>query len=176
MRLVSHRLAAVVLLAVVSTAPKLAGAAPHDVGADAVKAAFLLNFARFSEWPADSDRGPLIFCVAGDRPLEEALTDTLRGQTMNGRTLEVQHVATAMDAARCHVLYVDASAESMIGALHHLPILTVSEMPRFADSGGIIELGVEHGKMRFAVNVDVASRSGLKLSSRFLSLARIVTE
>jgi hypothetical protein len=118
----------------------------------------------------------VIFCVAGDRPLEDVLTETVRGQSVNGRAIEVVHPSSAADAARCHVLYVNPSAQPLVDSVRNLPVLTVSDSPRFASNGGVIELIVDQGRMRFAVNVDVASRCGLKLSSRFLSLARIVTD
>ncbi len=55
-----------------------------------------------------------------------------------------------------------------------LPVLTVSDGKGFSLAGGIIELYVEGGRMRFAINVDAAERSGLRLSSRLLGLAKIV--
>ena len=55
-----------------------------------------------------------------------------------------------------------------------LPVLTVSDGKGFSLAGGIIELYVEGGRMRFAINLDAADRSGLRLSSRLLGLAKIV--
>ena len=56
-----------------------------------VKAAFLYNFAKFVEWPADvgsaGATGRLTFCVFGDEPLFSALTQSLVGKTINGRAL-----------------------------------------------------------------------------------------
>jgi hypothetical protein len=170
------RVARIVLtLAAIASWLTVSAAAASPDTRDAVKAALILNFARFSEWPAGAD-GPVIFCVAGDRPLEDVLTETVRGQSVNGRAIEVVHPSSAADAARCHVLYVNPSAQPLVDSVRNLPVLTVSDSPRFASNGGVIELIVDQGRMRFAVNVDVASRCGLKLSSRFLSLARIVTD
>jgi hypothetical protein len=55
-----------------------------------------------------------------------------------------------------------------------LPVLSVSDGKGFSQSGGIIELYVEGGRMRFAINVDAAERSGLHLSSRLLGLAKVM--
>ena len=54
------------------------------------------------------------------------------------------------------------------------PVLTVSDGNGFAAAGGIIELYVDKGRMRFAINLDAVEQSGLNLSSRLLGLARIV--
>lgn len=52
--------------------------------------------------------------------------------------------------------------------------LSVSDATGFARTGGIIEFYVDSGRMRFAINVDAAQRSGLRLSSRLLGLATII--
>ena len=55
-----------------------------------------------------------------------------------------------------------------------LPVLTVSDRRGFSEWGGIIEMYIESGRMRFAVNVDAAEHSGLRLSSRLLGLAKVI--
>jgi hypothetical protein len=57
-----------------------------------------------------------------------------------------------------------------------LPILTISDARDFSHAGGIIELYVEDGHMRFAINVDAAERTGLRISSRLLGLAKVVRD
>jgi hypothetical protein len=59
-------------------------------------------------------------------------------------------------------------------AIRALPVLTVSDGKDFSQAAGIIELYVEGGRMRFAINLDAADRSGLRLSSRLLGLAKII--
>jgi len=57
-----------------------------------------------------------------------------------------------------------------------LPILTVGETPGFAERGGVIRLVLEDNKVRFEVNVDAAHQAGLTISSRLLTLARIIQQ
>jgi hypothetical protein len=52
-----------------------------------------------------------------------------------------------------------------------LPILTISDGEDFARLGGIAHIFVETGKMRFALNLELAKRSRLQLSSKLLALA-----
>jgi hypothetical protein len=52
----------------------------------------------------------------------------------------------------------------------------VSDREHFAQSGGIAGLFVEQGRMRFAINVEAAQRCRLRISSRLLSLAKIVKD
>jgi hypothetical protein len=159
-----------------ATAPVTA----QGVTPPALKAAFLLNFARFAEWPGRdaADLSPLLLCVADDRRTHDALVETVRGQVIGGRPLSVRAIATEAEAGACQLVYVggwdEAQTNRLLEAVKSTPILTVSQRPRFAARGGVVELFVDHGRMRFAVNVDAARDSGMKLSAQLLKLAKIV--
>jgi hypothetical protein len=165
-----------VLLGLLVTA---AAADSTDVASDvAVKAAFLYNFVKYAEWPALPPAAPIIVCVVGDDHIADALVDTVRGQTVNGHALEVSRPSDASAWRTCHLLFVgDAETRRAAPALVALagqPVLTVSDSQGFAQSAGIIELYVEGGRMRFAINVDSAEHARLRLSSRLLGLAKVV--
>jgi hypothetical protein len=150
-----------------------------EVAADvAVKAAFLYNFAKFTEWPVLPPGLPIALCVAGDGVIEAALVTTVRGQTINGHTVEVRRAPDSATWRGCHLLFIAATEvrRSMPGlaAIRPLPVLTVSDSEGFSEEIGIIEFYVEGGRMRFAINVNAVERSGLHLSSRLLGLAKIV--
>src|SRR5580658_9535231 len=58
-----------------------------------VKLAFLYNFTKFIEWPADSYRdptAPLAICIVGDDPFSPNLEDQLRTRTVEGHPIEVR--------------------------------------------------------------------------------------
>jgi uncharacterized protein DUF4154 len=161
----------------------IGGTARVDAGADAasdveVKAAFLYNFAKFTQWPALAAGTPLVLCVLGDDAVGAALNGTIHGQQIDGHGLEVRRLGTDISAQSCHVLFAAGSeirrASPTLDSVRLLPILTVSDASGFAQTSGMIELFVEGGHMRFAVNVDSVQRSGLHLSSRLLGLAKIV--
>jgi hypothetical protein len=162
------------IVAVVSPARAVAGDVADDV---AVKAAFLYNFAKFAEWPALAPGGAIALCVVGDGRIANALVETVRGQNIGGHALEVSRPQDSATWRSCHLLFV-ASAETkratggLIG-IKTLPVLTVSDGKDFAQTGGIIELFVEGGRMRFAINVDAAEAAGLRISSRLLGLAKV---
>jgi hypothetical protein len=85
------------------------------------------------------------------------------------------------DAFRaCHVLYLaglDAKrAQPILDELKGAPVLTVGDREQFAQSGGVAGLFVEQGRMRFAINLEAAQRCRLRISSRLLSLAKIVKD
>lgn len=155
------------------------GARAQGASESALKAAFLYNFAKFAQWPADAAGGPLTICVAGDTAIADALDGTVKGRSVDGREVTVSRVKP--DGMRaCHVLYVTGldqkHTQQMIDELTGAPVLTVSDREQFAQSGGIAGLFVEGGKMRFAINVEAAQRARLRISSRLLTLAKIVKD
>src|SRR5438093_1713916 len=142
----------------------------------ALKAAFLFNLAKFADWSGVQPAVTLVLCVAGDDQLGAVLADSVRGQTIEGHGIEVRRTRSDSPFSACHLLFVPASdARQVLAKMGGTQaLLTVSDAPGFAQSGGLIELFQEHGRMRFAVNVDTARRSGVRLSSRLLELAKIV--
>ena len=171
--------AGLALAAMLALTPSIAAGNAAETATDiAVKAAFLYNFARFGEWPALPAGATMILCVEGDDKVAAALVETVRGQQINGHALDVRRAQDSADWKTCHLLFLaDASARRLAGgldAIKTLPVLTVSDGKNFSDSGGIIELYIDSGRMRFAINVDAAEGSGLRISSRLLGLARIV--
>jgi hypothetical protein len=173
--------AVALILATASGHAEQKSAAPDDVTLNvAVKAAFLFNFAKFTDWPAVASAAPFVLCVVGNEAVAGALAETVRGQNIGGHPLDVARPLDGATWRACHLLFVaDAEARRSsagLSAIKAAPVLTISDSKGFAQSGGIIELYVDAGRMRFAINVDAAERSGLHLSSRLLGLANVVRD
>jgi hypothetical protein len=56
-------------------------------------------------------------------------------------------------------------------ALQDRSVLTISDVENAVDRGFVIGFVNVESRLRFEVNADLAERSGLKLSSRLLSVA-----
>ncbi len=140
-----------------------------------VKAAFILNFIRFTEWPASSN-GEIVVGVLGDDPYEGALEEILSGQSVGGRKIVVRHFSTAADVKSAHVIVVGITdtktSQDALEQLKNHPTLTVGASSTFIDDGGMIRLLKEDGKIRFEINTTPAKFSHLTISSRLLSLAK----
>jgi len=154
----------------------------QTASAPALKAAFLFNFAKFTEWPPETVRpgATLVLCVAGEPRVTKALEEATTGRDVDGHPLTTRSIDIEGPMQACHVVYVeDADGRRALQLLERAkgkPILTVSDLNNFAQMGGVANLFIEAGKMRFAVNVDALHRSKLRLSSRLLSLAKIVKD
>lgn len=148
-----------------------------------IKAAYLYNFAKFVEWPpgalpAGSD--PFVICAYGDGPVADALKQGVEGKTVQGRKIAVKVVESHSDANACQVLYFDmnqsAQLAPLLPALQAAHVLTVGETGGFTKDGGIIGFTVEASQLRFIINNAEAKKSGLRISSKLLSLATAVNE
>lgn len=143
-----------------------------------VKAAYLYNFGKFVQWPAKAPTAPgglFAICVLGQDPFGPILDATVAGETIDGRSVVAKRISRAQDAADCRILFISSSEDDELGeilaALDKTSVLTVSDIPEFTRRGGIIHLVLDGNKVRFEVNLAVAERAGLSLSSQLLKLA-----
>jgi hypothetical protein len=148
---------------------------------ETVKAAFLVNFLRFTD-RTPAHEGPYVVGVAGNRALEDELIRLAERQLVRGQRLRVVRIRSARDLDTLHLAYFDAASENrpeVFGArdalplLEGRPVLTVSDAPDFLPLGGMIQIFREGNALRFAISPDRARSAGLQLSSRLLALATI---
>ncbi len=169
------RMAVLCALAVVAAAGPRAQSAPeYDE-----KAALLVNFARFIEWPenAFSDRSaPIHICVLAENPFGDALQQALQGETINERPLAARVVKGRSDSGGCHLLFVPAGTESQARGLLRQPghAVTVGESNRFEEIGGAVNLVIDGGRLGFTVNLGPVEDRGIRISARMLQMARRV--
>jgi hypothetical protein len=137
-----------------------------------VKAAYLFNFAKFVEWPAEAPAGPLTICVAGRDVFGDVLAQTIRGETIESRSLAARVILEPEPG--CHIVFVPrgSATPAYLRAARNAPVLTVGETPDFIDQGGIITFILDGANVRFEIDQDAANRVGLRISSRLLRLAR----
>lgn len=144
-----------------------------------VKAAFLLNFTKFVEWPSGSfpdETSPIVIGLFGTDPFDGQMEEVVRGRMVNGRTLVVERITSAKEAQSAHLLFIPEEADreipALLQSLRHVPVVTVGESERFGENGGMITF-VRHGdKVRFEINIAAAQSADLKISAQLQKLAR----
>ena len=143
-----------------------------------LKAAFLYNLVKFVEWPAADGNGPIVLGILGQDAFGATVEQVFRGKEVEGRALQIRYVAKPEDLKFCQVIFISEPEKGrlleILGALKDAHVLTVSEIERFAERGGMVHLIIENTKVRFEVNVDTVSRARLKISARLLQLASVV--
>ncbi|MEO8259838.1 MAG: YfiR family protein [Acidobacteriota bacterium] len=149
----------------------------QDVMESPLKAAFIYNFAKFTEWPPDvmPAGAPFTACVLGDVSLREALERVVKGRQFSGRAILVSDVQLEGKLRSCHLLYISgttaARVTSAIAAVGNAPVLTISDLDNFTQIGGMVQLFGENGQMHFNLNLAAARQARLMLSSKLIVLA-----
>lgn len=147
-----------------------------------VKAAFLLNFVKFIQWPPhvfSDTSSSLTICILGNDPFDEALK-TIEDKIVKDNKLVIKRALSIEDIGECQILFICTSEKKKISGIltkiKDRPILTVAETNNFCQSGGVVNFIVVKNKIRFEINADAAKRTGLKISSKLLKLAKIIRE
>lgn len=154
--------------------------AAEEVPEYRLKAEFMERFTRFVDWPASPSSGssPFVLCTRGENPFGNHLHELAAKRRIQNRPVEVRPVKEAAEMRRCDMLFISASARkelpSLLGGIGTRPILTVGDTPGYGQSGVMINFYEQGGHLRFEINSDAAERSGLKVKSKLLKLARIV--
>lgn len=169
-------------LLLLPAAAAAADAGPAPPAEYEVKAAFLYNFARFVEWPAGAGamEDSFVITILGEDPFGGVLDDMLDGKVVDGRRVVVHRTHRADEVRDSRILFISDSEQPHLPAilkrLEGAATLTVGEMDRFAERGGVIRFRTERSRVRLEINLAVAERARLKISSELLKLARIVGE
>ncbi len=146
-----------------------------------VKAAYLYNFGRFVEWPdgnAAAKNESFEICVLGADPFGRTLDATLATGTIGGKSVAAKRISKPEEVDSCRILFISSSEEShlkeVLAALDKASVLTVSDIPRFSERGGMIGFVLDGNRVRFDVNLASAQGARLTMSSELLKVATSV--
>jgi hypothetical protein len=145
-----------------------------------IMAAYVYNLTQFTVWPADVPGNRFALCVLGKSPFGELLTP-LKDKTARGNNFSLVYLPSATPAIRdCDVLFITESQKenmaSILTTLKNSPVLTVSNIDGFAEAGGIVEFARENTRIALRINIQAMRDARLSISSKLLSLARIINE
>lgn len=173
------------LAALLAFAAAFAGSGGHaqtSLTEAQAKAAFVVNFARYVEWPerAFATRSaPLLICALGRSTVGNAL-EAHEGREVQGRPIAVRQLLGIDEARPCQVLFIADSEErrmlSLLRSVAGQAILTVSDAEAFIDAGGGIGLVRADQRLQFEVNRQALEQAQLRASSNLLKLARNLTD
>jgi hypothetical protein len=145
-----------------------------------LKAAFLLQFSKFVQWPSaafDSPTSPIVIGLVGfdsAAPFQAVVDPSTR---VDGRPVVFRRFAPS-EVGDAHILFLSrdlgARANNILRAQKGKPVLIVGESPGLASRGASINFVLRDNKVRFEINPDTAKASQLNVSSRLLALAIIV--
>ena len=142
-----------------------------------LKAAFILNFSKFTNWPENAFSEESKFfqvCIVGQDPFGLTIAG-LESKELSGRRVQLNYPDLQDGLESCHAVFIGKSEEQNIEQILYnidgLPILTISDIENFAEQGGMFEFIRIEKKLSFIINNQQASSNGLQVSSALLNLA-----
>ena len=145
-----------------------------------MKAAFVFNLTKYVEWPAGADGNEIVIGFIGEGSMGPVLKQVLSGKVAGTRTVRVIVEPSKEDLQHCNILYISYSSPQKIRAvLERIPsrnVLTVGDAASFARSGGAIGLVTAGDHVQIQINPAAAEAAQIKISSRLLSLATLVSQ
>lgn len=182
-----RRLLAAILMGMAELSNLTAVQAQDAARIDRVKAAFVLNIARFVSWPADaqlyqSDRMQL--CLYRYNPLQQAMT-TIAGEEVGGRPIEIRQIQSLSAGESCNILLISSvELQTFLNEVppdFNRPMLTIADLteadPPVDSKAGVLISLIRNGvRIGFEVDLEKSRHSGLRMSSELLKLANIVRE
>ncbi|MBV8905215.1 MAG: YfiR family protein [Acidobacteriia bacterium] len=165
----------VALAACVCRAAPAAGTPEYEV-----KAAYVYNFAKFIEWPDTEPPESVTVCIYGKDPFGGFLDEAVRGKLVHGLPVMLRRLAEGEESwDACQMIFFGvgnsaAHVDAVLVRLRGRSIVTVGEADGFAERGGMIGLVVEHGRVRFDINLAAIAEGHLQVSSRLVELGRVV--
>jgi YfiR/HmsC-like len=147
-----------------------------------MKAACLLNFAQFTEWPTNAfatPESPFVIGVLGGDPFGSLLDAAVANERVNGRPIVIQRFRRLGDLQTCHILYIGESETrelaKVVGTLQGKPVLTVSDVDNKSSENVAVRFVTENNKIRFKINTDSLKDANLVMSSKLLRVAEIIS-
>jgi hypothetical protein len=152
------------------------GAEAQDTLEYPIKAAFLVRFADYVDWPAAafaSPSAPLVVCVVGEDPLGASLDKVAGNGQAHGRPIAIKRLKAAKGDSGCHIAFIAMADAARLGqqleALHGAPVLTVTDVK--SGASGIVNFVIKEERVRFDIDDEAAMQNGLTISSKLLALA-----
>lgn len=146
-----------------------------------IKAAFLYKFLLFAEWPeepTDEFRDTIRIGIIGKDSFGNAF-EPVEGEIINGRKLIIKRFGKDVSAVmlkKCHILFISSSikkdVDKILELLNEYPIITVSEVKGFTQSGGMINFVIKGNRVGFEINTSAAESAGIKFRSKLLRVAQ----
>ncbi len=145
---------------------------PLDRDEGQIKAGFLYNFAKYTEWPtAASER---LLCVAA-KALPDAAIQGIDQLPLQNSTLRVRTIARPGDAVSCDILFIGrpqhADQHAWLDQVAGRPTLTIADLAGPGRPRAMIRLFTEGRRLRYDLHQGMARQVGMQFAPRLVNLA-----
>jgi hypothetical protein len=177
-----------ILLSICCT-QSFAAEAPAPLYEQKIKAGLVYNLIKYTEWPTAALTTPnqiknnynpptLKICLFGEDPFDGYLSP-LQGRTAQQAVISIVHVTSVPETDACNAVIIHhnqrENLQNLFEFLQGKNILTISDIDKFAELGGMIELARQEEKISLAINKNAVDNAKLVIDSRMLKLAKLVS-
>jgi len=146
-----------------------------------IKAVFLFNFTQFITWPEsafNSVDGLFNICILGKNPFGDSLSKLVDSEMVKHHPVILKELDKIEQVKSCHILYISRSKkhdlDNIFAFVQDKPILTVSDIKKFAQKGGMVGFFKQKRKLRFYIAPQSIRDVKLVANSNLLRVAKIV--
>jgi len=146
-----------------------------------VRAAFLYNLTNFIIWPENcfpADDSPFVITILGKNPFGGSLKNIVADEKVGTHPIVIKQIKSLKSLSATQILYIHnkfvKNIEPIIREMRHPGMLTVSDLPGFAEAGGAVNLLIRNKRLILELNIEAARKNGVRFSSKLLRLATIV--
>ncbi len=154
-----------------------------------IKAGYLYKFFFFVQWPDDKQSlmepdNKIIIGILGDNPFGDHFKQ-IEGQIIKSmnKKITIKRFGPYKDGIKlkqCRVLFICSSEKDnfkkILSSINGTSILTVADIKGFLESGGMVNLVIIKGKIRWELNMTAIEQSGLKINSSLIqSAVRVIS-
>lgn len=175
-----YRQVAAALLLCFAGRPLRADSVAAPAGYEAVYAAFVVNLARFIEWPATcfpSEEAPLVIGTFARDPLNETLDAYVRKERIANHPIRTVRIRSVEDVQACHIIYFSrtytSQASAALGQIRGRPVLAVTDAEGALQLGAHVVLISSPRNTRLRIDLANLKQSNLAASSQLLRLAEL---
>jgi hypothetical protein len=148
------------------------GAHAMDRSEALIKAGFLYNFAKYTEWPSPAPER--LLCIAPGAMPADAL-DGIDQLPLPGSVLSVRHIRAVEEADACHILLLGrgqrADQAAWLNRVAERPTLSIADFTALNRPRAVIHLYMEGRRVRYDIHLGLARLAGLKFNPRLTNLA-----
>lgn len=144
----------------------------------ALKAAFIVNFTKFVEWPGAKSiqkYNKIDVCVLGNSDLLNSFQIFKQASTDKLLISLVKETSSKNAGSHCHILFISASEEEhleeILLALKGQPVLTISDIENFSERGGMMGFVIDNNRIKFIVNKNAIVAAGFNIDPQLLEIA-----
>jgi len=135
---------------------------------------YMLNFPKYTEWPASYKQGEFVIGIVGDDDLAKNLETAAKTKKINSQTLVVKRFSDPSQVSKCHMLYVEGSANDVApyaSKINSFNCLLVTEGAGLAENVSAINFVVVGAAMKFEMNKKQFDKKDLTVASSLEKLA-----